>query len=58
MLDLKIMQKEPERVAKALSDRNSTISIDEFLKLDARRRAALSEVETLKSKRSKTEEIR
>lgn len=52
MLDLKIMQKEPERVAKALADRNSTLSIDEFLKLDARRRAALSEVEALKSKRN------
>lgn len=52
MLDLKIMQKEPERVAKALSDRNSTINIDDFLKLDARRRAALSEVEQLKSKRN------
>ena len=52
MLDLKIMQKEPERVAKALADRNSALSIDEFLKLDARRRAALSEVEALKSKRN------
>ncbi len=52
MLDLKLMQKEPERVAKALKDRNSSISIDEFLNLDARRRAALAEVETLKSKRN------
>ncbi len=52
MLDLKLMQKEPERVAKALKDRNSSISIDEFLTLDSRRRAALAEVETLKSKRN------
>ncbi len=52
MLDLKLLQKQPEVVAKALADRHSNISIDEFLELDARRRAALTEVETLKSKRN------
>ena len=52
MLDLKLLQKLPEVVAKALADRHSAISIDEFLELDARRRAALTEVETLKSKRN------
>lgn len=52
MLDLKLLQKHPEVVAKALADRHSAISIDEFLELDARRRAALTEVETLKSKRN------
>lgn len=52
MLDLKLLQKHPEVVAKALADRHSSISVDEFLELDARRRAALTEVETLKSKRN------
>ncbi len=52
MLDLKLLQKQPQVVAKALADRNSPISVDEFLDLDARRRAALSEVETLKSRRN------
>lgn len=52
MLDLKLLQKQPEVVAKALADRHSNISVDEFLELDARRRAALTEVETLKSKRN------
>ena len=44
MLDLKLLQKQPEVVAKALADRHSNISVDEFLELDARRRAALTEV--------------
>ena len=52
MLDLKLLQKHPEVVAKALADRHSSISVDEFIELDARRRAALTEVETLKSKRN------
>ena len=52
MLDLKLLQKHPEVVAKALADRHSSISVDEFLELDARRRAALTEVETLRSKRN------
>ncbi|WP_298067522.1 serine--tRNA ligase [uncultured Mailhella sp.] len=52
MLDLKLLQKQPEVVAKALADRHSPITIDEFLELDARRRAALTEVETLKSRRN------
>ena len=52
MLDLKLLQKHPEVVAKALADRHSNISVDDFLKLDERRRAALTEVETLKSKRN------
>ena len=52
MLDLKLLQKQPEVVAKALADRRSNISVDEFLELDARRRAALTEVETLKSERN------
>ena len=52
MLDLKLAQKQPEIIAKALKSRNSSISIDEFLTLDENRRSALTEVETLKSLRN------
>lgn len=52
MLDLKLLQKDPETVAAALKARNSSISMDEFLDMDKRRRAALAEVESLKSRRN------
>lgn len=52
MLDLKLLQKQPEVVAKALLNRNSTISIENFTSLDTRRRAALAQVEVLKSQRN------
>jgi seryl-tRNA synthetase len=52
MLDLKLLQKQPELVAKALELRHSSISVDEFLTMDERRRAALAEVEALKSQRN------
>lgn len=52
MLDLKFMQKEPEALAKALRDRNSSIDMKEFTDLDTRRRTALVEVEALKSRRN------
>ncbi len=52
MLDLKLLQKQPEIVAEALKRRNSNISIDEFIDLDSKRRACLVEVETLKAERN------
>lgn len=52
MLDLKLLQKSPELVVQALAARNSSISVDEFLALDQRRRSALGEVESLKSQRN------
>ena len=52
MIDLKLVQKNPELLAKALADRHSSLSVDEFLTLDGRRRALLAEVEALKQKRS------
>jgi len=52
MLDLKMLQKQPEVVAAALAARNSSLSMDFFLELDTRRRAALAEVEALKSRRN------
>ncbi|MCR4667137.1 MAG: serine--tRNA ligase [Desulfovibrio sp.] len=52
MLDLKLIQKTPEILEKALRDRHSDIDVQEFLRLDADRRAILTEVEDLKSKRN------
>jgi len=52
MLDLKLVQRNPDLVRDALRRRRSDISVDEFLELDGRRRALLTEVETLKSARN------
>ena len=53
MIDLKLAQKRPEILSKALADRHSPIDMEEFKKLDEKRRRLLVEVETLKSKRNK-----
>jgi len=52
MLDLKIMQREPELVARALKRRHSSITIAEFTALDDKRRELLSKVEKLKGERN------
>lgn len=52
MIDLKLVQKQPEVLAKALTDRHSDLDVNEFLQLDARRRALLTEVESLKNRRN------
>ncbi|WP_297848065.1 serine--tRNA ligase [uncultured Desulfovibrio sp.] len=52
MIDLKLVQKQPEVLARALADRHSELDVNEFLSLDARRRALLAEVEGLKSRRN------
>ena len=53
MLDLKLVQKQPEVLAKALRDRCSKLTIEEFQELDGRRRKLIAEVETLKGQRNK-----
>lgn len=53
MLDLKLLQHDPQVVADALAKRNSSIDISEFTALDQRRKELLLEVETLKSERNK-----
>ncbi len=53
MLDLKILQKDIQKVKEALIARNSNIDLAEFEALDEKRRALLSEVESLKSTRNK-----
>lgn len=52
MIDLKLAQKEPVVIAKALKDRNCPQKVDEFLALDEKRRSLLAEVEALKSQRN------
>ena len=52
MIDLKLVQKQPEVLAKALADRQSPLKVDEFLELDGRRRALLAEVESLKQQQN------
>ncbi|WP_165066179.1 serine--tRNA ligase [Desulfovibrio sp. ZJ200] len=52
MIDLKLVQKQPEVLAKALADRHSDLDVADFQTLDGRRRALLAEVEALKSKRN------
>jgi seryl-tRNA synthetase len=53
MLDLKLLQKQPELVERALSARQSEISVAEFKVLDERRRALISEAEALKGERNR-----
>lgn len=52
MIDLKLAQKNPEILAKALADRHSPLDIQDFQKLDEKRRNILAEVEALKGKRN------
>ncbi len=52
MLDIKMLQKAPELVAKALEARSSALKMEEFQALDTERRRLLAEVEKLKSERN------
>ncbi len=49
MLDLKMLQKNPEILQNALKKRHSSLDVAEFQTLDATRRRLLTEVESLKS---------
>ncbi len=53
MLDLKLLQRTPEIVAKALSRRGSDIDVGRFASLDEQRRNLLGEVEALKGERNR-----
>lgn len=52
MIDLKVIQKTPELLVRALAARGSDMDVREFLALDAERRRLLGEVENLKSRRN------
>ena len=52
MLDLKILQRDPEAVATALRTRASSLDVAEFTKLDEQRRSLISQLETLQAERN------
>ncbi|QGY39114.1 serine--tRNA ligase [Pseudodesulfovibrio cashew] len=52
MLDLKLMQKNPDVVRESLEKRGSKIDVQEFTDLDARRKALIGEVEALKAEKN------
>ncbi len=52
MLDLKLLQKHPDIVSKALACRNTSLTIDTFITLDTKRRELLSKVEALKAQKN------
>ncbi len=53
MLDLKLVQKNPELVREALEKRGSDIDIEVFNSLDQKRKELVQEVETLKAERNR-----
>lgn len=52
MLDLELIRREPELVRQALLNRGETVSLEQIIDLDARRRAKVHEVDTLRSRRN------
>ncbi|MUM76577.1 serine--tRNA ligase [Pseudodesulfovibrio sp. F-1] len=52
MLDLKLMQKNPDLVRESLKKRGAKVDVDEFLTLDERRKALIAEGEALKAERN------
>lgn len=53
MIDLKLLQKNPEMVAEALQKRHSSIDMAKFNELDQKRRSLLTRLESLQSERNK-----
>ena len=53
MLDLKLLQKNPEVVAAALAKRHSPLNMRTFEELDNKRRELLAQVEALKAERNR-----
>jgi len=52
MLDLKLMQKNPDLVRESLNKRGAKVDVDEFIALDERRKALIAEGEALKAERN------
>ncbi len=52
MLDIRFVRENPDRVRDGIAAKNTPNLVDEFLALDARRRAIIAEVETLKHDRN------
>lgn len=56
MLEIKFIRDNPEKVEKALQDRNNPFDLKEFLQKDARRRALIQEIEDLRNQRNTVSE--
>src|SRR6185295_2415584 len=54
MLDLTLLRERPDEVAKALRKRGLTSALDEFAALDTKRRALITETESLKRQRNES----
>jgi seryl-tRNA synthetase len=52
MLDVKRIRENPEEIRQGILNKNERDRVDDFLALDARRRAIIQEVENLKNKRN------
>ena len=58
MLDIKLMRKEPERVAKAVGRRGKEIDMQPFLTADEKHREVIAQIEALQSQRNaKSKEV-
>lgn len=58
MLDIKLMRKEPERVAKAVGRRGKEIDMKPFLEADEKHREVIAQIEELQSQRNaKSKEV-
>lgn len=58
MLDIKLMRKEPERVAQAVSRRGKEIDMQPFLTADEKHREVIAQIEELQSQRNaKSKEV-
>ncbi len=53
MLDIAMIRKDPEAVAKALAKREYEVDFSEFLAWDGKRRQIITEVETMKAERNR-----
>jgi seryl-tRNA synthetase len=53
MLDIKFIREKPEEVKKGIKNKGIKFDVDEFLKLDKKRRVMIQEIEDLKSQKNK-----
>ena len=56
MLDIKLMRKEPERVAQAVGRRGKEIDMQPFLTADEKHREVIAQIEELQSQRNAKEQ--
>src|SRR3990172_5920552 len=52
MLDIKFIRNNLDFVRRKMAERGTAVNLDDFIDLDAKRRALLQEVETLRSERN------